>query len=237
MAILKILFLLTGAYCTSICLTPPNPPAKSTERRRFTTKFTLGLKDVLPIITVFYKYLTLGVNIVEVIVILASALSTLRPDLSSLALRHSTVGEGIGITPTYLVGFAILVGGTILRVSCYRALGELFTFELTLRPNHKLITSGPYSFARHPSYTAGFLFMNGLLISQLGPGSWWHTSGLWSMVFGRLFLAAWLGTVTVVEGMLIWRTGLEDEVLRREFGQEWDEWADRTRYRLVPGLY
>ncbi|KAH8079094.1 hypothetical protein BXZ70DRAFT_654431 [Cristinia sonorae] len=234
MSLLKIPFLLAGAYCASLCLTPPNPPAKSTERRQFMTRFSFGLKDVLPIITVFYKYLTLGINVVEVVVLLASA--TPARHLSSRLSVLSDENE-IMITPTYLVGFVVLVAGTILRVRCYRTLGDLFTFELTLRPNHKLVTTGPYAFVRHPSYTAGFLFMNGLLISQLGPGSLSYASGLWNTLFGRIFLATWLGTVAVVESILVWRTRLEDEVLRREFGRNWEAWAERTRFRIVPGLY
>jgi len=33
------------------------------------------------------------------------------------------------------------------------------------------------------------------------------------------------------------RMGREDKELRGAFGQEWDAWARRVPYRLVPGLY
>jgi protein-S-isoprenylcysteine O-methyltransferase Ste14 len=29
----------------------------------------------------------------------------------------------------------------------------------------------------------------------------------------------------------------EDEVLKKSFGKEWDEWASRVRWRIMPGVY
>lgn len=29
----------------------------------------------------------------------------------------------------------------------------------------------------------------------------------------------------------------EDEMLKDKFGEEWREWAGRTRWKLVPGVY
>lgn len=39
------------------------------------------------------------------------------------------------------------------------ALGNLFTFEVMIRKNHKLITDGPYAYLMHPSYTGINLFL------------------------------------------------------------------------------
>ena len=33
------------------------------------------------------------------------------------------------------------------------------------------------------------------------------------------------------------RMPVEDEILKKEFGREWDEWARAVQYRLVPGVY
>lgn len=51
----KLPFLLVATYCANLCLSPPNPPAKSAERSKFVSNFQFGLKDALPTITVFYK--------------------------------------------------------------------------------------------------------------------------------------------------------------------------------------
>lgn len=74
-------------------------------------------------------------------------------------LAEWTVAEAAGV--------AVCLAGAAGRLWCYRTLGRLFTFDLAIRPRHALVTSGPYRYARHPSYTAlvaalagyfGFLF-------------------------------------------------------------------------------
>lgn len=182
--------------------------------------------------------LTLAINVVEMLVILFGSLAPLR---EALALSTTTTylhgHEAMLITPTYLAGFTLLVLGTILRVTCYRTLGKFFTFELTLRPGHSLVTTGPYAFVRHPSYTAGFMFMTALLICQLGEGSWWRQSGWWGTWVERVFFFGWVGTVGIVESILVWRTTKEDEVLRAEFGKTWETWARKTQYRIIPFVF
>jgi protein-S-isoprenylcysteine O-methyltransferase Ste14 len=36
---------------------------------------------------------------------------------------------------------------------------------------------------------------------------------------------------------LVARTGVEDDMLKREFGREWQAWVKETPYKLVPGVY
>jgi protein-S-isoprenylcysteine O-methyltransferase Ste14 len=33
------------------------------------------------------------------------------------------------------------------------------------------------------------------------------------------------------------RAEVEDQVLKEEFGKEWEEWARVVKYRFLPGLY
>lgn len=33
------------------------------------------------------------------------------------------------------------------------------------------------------------------------------------------------------------RPGVEDDLMRKEFGKKWEEWAKVVRYRLIPGVY
>ena len=61
-------------------------------------------------------------------------------------------------TPITLLGAALVACGCIIRLICYKKLGPLFTFDLTIFPSHTLVTSGPYGIVRHPAY-AGTLFM------------------------------------------------------------------------------
>ena len=36
---------------------------------------------------------------------------------------------------------------------------------------------------------------------------------------------------------MISRVRKEDEMLRREFGREWEEWAGEVRWKLIPWVY
>jgi protein-S-isoprenylcysteine O-methyltransferase Ste14 len=52
------------------------------------------------------------------------------------------------------------------------ALGRMFTYDLRITEHHRLITSGPYAFVRHPSYTGLMVTMLGMLACMGARGSW-----------------------------------------------------------------
>jgi protein-S-isoprenylcysteine O-methyltransferase Ste14 len=53
---------------------------------------------------------------------------------------------------TFVLGAIVLILSGALRHTCYKKLGKLFTFEVAIQPGHKIITTGPYAYVRHPSY-------------------------------------------------------------------------------------
>ena len=81
----------------------------------------------------------------------------------------------------------------------------------------RVVTSGPYSFIRHPGYSAGILIV---LASGIALGSW---------------LAAALLVVTSLP-FLFYRTITEDRVLLAEL-PGYREYAGRVRWRLIPGVW
>jgi len=47
-----------------------------------------------------------------------------------------------------------------------------------------------------------------------------------------------MGLYTYFGGLSsIKRTIVEDAMLKKEFGKEWDEWAGRVKYRMIPGVF
>ena len=54
--------------------------------------------------------------------------------------------------------------GGLIRYTCYKALGCMFTFEMSICRNHKLITSGPYAVVQHPSYVGAILVASGMML-------------------------------------------------------------------------
>jgi len=81
---------------------------------------------------------------------------------------------------------------------------------------HRVVTSGPYRYVRHPGYAGGMLAW---LCTALALGSWW-----------ALLLAGVIVFVYVI------RTALEDRTLHAELAG-YAEYAEAVRYRLLPGVW
>jgi len=81
---------------------------------------------------------------------------------------------------------------------------------------HTVVTSGPYRIVRHPMYLGAILMYTAT-----------------SLVWGSLWA---LALTAVMAGLMIWRTSREDQTLRQELAG-YEEYASRTRYRLLPGLW
>jgi protein-S-isoprenylcysteine O-methyltransferase Ste14 len=141
------------------------------------------------------------------------------------------------MTPIFLVGSGLVIAGSLLRIACFRALGKLFTFTISIRENHRLITNGPYSIVRHPSYIG--LIANlvaGTPMVLFSAGSWMRECGVLNTFFGKGLFVAWLGCRSF-EAYNCWsRSRVEDELMKKQFGDEWERWAKQTPYRLVPFL-
>lgn len=171
-------------------------------------------------------------------------------------LRQATLG--LRVAPTFVIGLMLLSFGALIRLSCYRTLGRLFTFELSVLKEHRLVTTGPYSFVRHPSYTGAILAIIGGFLTESARGSWVAESGFARTLVGGSITYAWLSYALWLCTSLFSRSKVEDEFLRNQFGevrashrlrssflphvtnsilQAWVEWASRVKWRLIPGVF
>lgn len=155
----------------------------------------------------------------------------------SFLLDTPSSADRLAISPSFVVGFLFLLIGGGLRKACYDILGRFFTYQLGILKDHKLITTGPYSVVRHPAYTAFFIAVIGLLIIQLGPGSYLFESGAMTTRHGATLTLLWVLWVLLIVSTALRRPVQEDEVLRKQFGKEWDDWAKKTPYKLIPCVY
>lgn len=99
-------------------------------------------------------------------------------------------------------------------------MGENPFLERTVRIQEErkqvVITTGPYAVVRHPMYT-------GFIISSIG----------WPLVLGSYWAAI---PVILLDVSFIVRTYLEDRTLHEEL-PGYREYAQKTKYRLLPGVW
>ena len=136
----------------------------------------------------------------------------------------------------FLTGIAVGTLGCLLRAAAYWALGSLFTFEVVINDDHTLITTGPYRYVRHPSYTGAVLILFGTHLIHFG-----STGFMTQCKHGNPPVLAldymWrTGTIFAVFS-LARRCSVEDGLLRERFGKIWEEYRADVPYRLLPYVY
>lgn len=115
-----------------------------------------------------------------------------------------------------LAALLSLAGGLVLRWAAILTLGRLFTVDVAILSDHRVVQSGPYRFIRHPSYT-------GLLIAFLGLG---------------LYFGSWLGILALMIPITLAvfnRVEKEEAALVASLGPEYASYCARTK-RFIPGL-
>ncbi|KAJ7166048.1 hypothetical protein C8R46DRAFT_1275590, partial [Mycena filopes] len=231
MSFLKLLCVFFTTLGLHVASTSPNPPLKPAQRKMAPTRVD---DATLTAIQVFYWFAAFAEAVM--------AIAQLNPRSLPQTVIISTFTFGgnppmTRLTAPVAVGSLLITCGALLRLQCYHALGKHFTFEMGIMHNHKLITTGPYNHVRHPSYTGAVLAYFGLLMYYCSPGSWFRECLFKGSILGAVFCASYiLGMSLVVAGLLA-RIAKEDEGLKREFGAEWDMWAVRVPFVLVPEIY
>jgi protein-S-isoprenylcysteine O-methyltransferase Ste14 len=146
----------------------------------------------------------------------------------------------LGISPAFMLGLILLLALSAFRLWAYQALGQMFTFQLSIVEKHNLVTSGPYSIVRHPAYTGSIGCALGALICMLSGGSWlrqcYGKESLMTSVM-RVVVGVWVSFWIWLISVFVRRTRREDEMLKERFGNQWIEWRSKVKYRLVPGLF
>lgn len=154
-------------------------------------------------------------------------------DMSSVARKLHNISS------LFTAGVLLCILGGALRLWTYRVLGRLFTYEITVRSNHTLVTTGPYALVRHPSYAALAVNVIGSLCVLCAQREWEGACGLFEGVLGRgvwVWPVFWVGLI-VFTARSVWRRGeVEDELMRREFGVVWEKYREEVTYKFFPGL-
>lgn len=109
----------------------------------------------------------------------------------------------------YIAATLLYGGGFGLRLWAIKALDRHFTYEVTIKKNHRLISKPPYFWMRHPAYI-GY--------------------GLMSVAMGLLFCSPFLLSTLVVPTLIffMFRIPHEERVLAKRFGKDWQEYVSKT---------
>jgi len=181
------------------------------------------------------------VSAAEIAVILANEFPSYP--VSSLILQkllfppRAQMPSTIRLTFPVVMGSILMTAGGVLRQWCYRTLNKFFTYHLSIQGNHQLVTTGPYAYVRHPSYTGGAMSILGGLLVLLGRGGWVQESGVLSTLVGKAAVGVWVPMMSAVMWIAVFkRPHDEDEMLKEKFGKEWEEWAERVPHRIMPGV-
>ncbi|KAJ7135439.1 hypothetical protein C8R43DRAFT_894273 [Mycena crocata] len=240
MPLLKIACVIAATIGLHKASTSPNPPLhnSSAERKIAPTRleFLLGSQTTFILPQLIYW----SIGIVETTVLVAQFVSPsiwTQRILSGLEIGGDLHNVQPSVAPTLAIGSFLIICGAVLRLQCYQALGKHFTFETGIFKNHKLVTTGAYNIVRHPGYSGAFLAYVGLMLYYTSPGSWVMECVFKGSTAGGSFGAVYALLMFFIVLGLTWRIPKEDEGLRNEFGEDWDTWAEKVRYVLIPGVY
>ena len=176
-------------------------------------------------------------NVLEVLTTLAQQFpANMTPQVLGNVLFAGKQPMDVQLTPTFVLGTMCIAFAALVRKACYRYMGRMFTFELSIRDDHKLITDGPYAMVRHPGYGAMYVHIAGLVLCQLGDGSWWAQYGIYSGVGRGLGLTV-MGQLVAFMLAFLARVDLEDRTLESTFKEQWYRWREKTPYKLFPWVY
>jgi protein-S-isoprenylcysteine O-methyltransferase Ste14 len=122
-----------------------------------------------------------------------------------------------GLVWPVVAGLALMAAGIGLRAWSIVTLGRFFQYRIKVQPGHQVVTSGPYRYVRHPSYTGIAMVLAGIALAS---------GDVWSLL-----------AVTALGGAgLAVRIRAEERQLTQALGAEYERFA-AGRKRLVPGVW
>lgn len=113
-------------------------------------------------------------------------------------------------------GIILFVSGIIIQSIAMWQLKGFYTVRIGIQPEQKLVTSGLYRFIRHPGYLSYIITIIGIGLSL-------------SSILTLLF-------VVFIILFLVLRIKGEEEMLLKEFGDEYKAYMKRTK-KIIPFIY
>jgi protein-S-isoprenylcysteine O-methyltransferase Ste14 len=216
--------LLLCGYLTYRCVTPPNLPPGNPYKKDRLWKVVDQINN------------TTGRNCIIFFVWTYHIALILMPDRrSNICLRPELLNRDLftwsSSTILYISTVAIAAP---IRLLAYGQLGSNFTFQLA-KPD-RLITTGLYHHVQHPSYTALFMLncATYFFFSRIDGVAACLLPERFTTNKGLTFVAGILMGGFSLLGLAV-RVRDEEDMLKKEYGEEWEAYHKNTR-RFLPGI-
>ncbi len=165
---------------------------------------------MVQLVNVFNLFFLLIVNPVAAVSLISGRLDAIDPTHVTVVTPWLLVVLEVVGCVKYTAGFVVMAWA-LLRLGQYYQLGGSAP-----RAEDKLVSGGPYRFVRHPMYTAALSISFGLAcLTQ-------------SLAFLLVF-CAYLGLIFLL-------IPIEEEGLRRAYGEEYTAYRRRTK-KVIPFVY
>ncbi len=134
------------------------------------------------------------------------------PGFDAVRFKWSTVPFFVNIIGFVGMGLSLFLFFWVSRENTYLST----VVEIQEERGHKVITTGPYRIVRHPMYLAVIL----LFLSQC-------------LALGSLYsFIPWIGLIVTI----VIRTIREDKLLHEQL-EGYEEYAQKTKYKIIPGIW
>jgi len=193
---LVTVFFLAYLVPTALWLNRNNP--ELLRERLFSRGATRGWKG-------WDKILMIALSIPALLLCPIAGLDAVRFQWSQVQFPLKALGF-VGLVPFLVLSFLVM------RENAY--LSKVVRIQKDR--SHKVVSTGPYRYVRHPMYAGAFPFF---ICLPLALGSFY------ALIPG-----------TIVSVFIIIRTHLEDKTLQKEL-KGYKEYAKKVRYRLLPGVW
>lgn len=222
-------FIVLASYAFWMSHVPPTPPASKTETKRPIPwirihAVVLAMIDCTSMLLSAYRALLNG--------------STTSPLFLNHICHTSMLHSSPGVPWLAFIGYSLILIGGYIRIAAQRTLGKFFTWEIALKPDHKLCTVGPYAVVRHPGYLGLWTLRIGIDIVHSSSGTVLRDClyPRYPLLVNLLTLEGYLFTMALIIWMSF-RAKWEDDLMKKEFKGAWNNWAEKTPYRVFPYIY
>lgn len=131
-------------------------------------------------------------------------------------IRIFGIGNYVNVA-LQILGIFIQIVGLVVRAWSLQTLGKFYTGQLTITTNHRIISSGPYKYIRHPGYLS-------VLLQSIGFG----------LAMGNIIC---IGIILLLYFYVYaYRIHVEEKMLIDHFGEEYRTYARRTS-RVIPFVW